>query len=289
MGKLIFLAIFGIFEALAYTLQSDYPFRSNLITSKEIFPDLNKDIFIYKAQSETDKIFINSRDLIATFDKYGVFIEDGGNRRVRFVRVPENLDIERLVDFVYGEFSETYPSMEIEDISVTPKYTIETMPEEFSIIFSQRDLKHAQGYFYVETNSRDRIYFKYSVNAYLEVFKSSERVRKGQILDNYNTYPTKIRFKRFRSEYVTEEQLGSIQAKSYIPKDRDLTMRIVEKMVVVKRGAILKGFVEDGSIYIEIEVTALQDGGIGDEIQIKTYDGTILKGVIMNSKYVKVL
>jgi flagella basal body P-ring formation protein FlgA len=288
MNRIFIFTIFLINSLFSYTLLSDYAFSSNLITSKDIFPNLQKEIFIYKVPENRDKIFISSRDLIDGFKKYGVELDDGGNRRIRFIRVPDNLDLERLENFIYDEFSDFYPFMEIENLSVTPKYDIENMPEDYSIIFSRRDLHHSQGYFYLETDNHDRIYFKYSINATIRVLKSSERIRKGEIIDSRNSYLTDMKFERFRSEYITEDQLGSIQAKTYIPTDRELTSRLVEKMKVVQRGSVLKGFIQDGTIYIEIEVTALEDGGIGDEIQIKSFDGKILKGKIINSKYIKV-
>jgi flagella basal body P-ring formation protein FlgA len=285
----IFKTIFILQTLLfSYTLQSDYPFSGNIITGQDLFPEIRENIFIYKVPKGVNKLFLKSKDIVEKFSKYGIEVEYS-NRRVRFIQVPLEIDLEYLISYISDEFLDRYPSMKINSISVTPKYYIDTLPEEYSVIFTNRNLRKSNGYFYVETENRDRIYFKYSIDADITVLKSSQRVRRGEIISSHNSYTDEMKFERFRSEYVTEDELGAIQAKTYIPKDREITFRRVEKLTVIKKGSIVKGFIKDGGIYIEIEAIALEDGGIGDEVRIRSYDGAILRGVVKNSKLIKIL
>ena len=83
--------------------------------------------------------------------------------------------------------------------------------------------------------------------------------------------------------------MGNVVAKTYIPKNRAILLRSVAKMQVVKRGQYIKGILEDGVVYIEVEVKVLKSGGIGDIIWIETPNGTRLRAKIIDGKSVKIL
>jgi len=272
-----------------YELTADYTFTNSTITGKDIFPDIEQDIFIYKVPNRKGKIYINSNKIIEKFKKYGIEIDKRGVRRVKFIRVSPDACLECIEDYIAEEFENFYSILDIEKVSVYPKNVIKIFPKDYSIVFKNSNLKKSEGYFYLEDNRQNKFHFKYIIKAFLTVIKSAERIRRGTIIDLDNTYSKLVRFKRFRNGYITENQLGDIIAKSYIPKDRELTERQTSKIKLVKRNQYVRGFLKDGVVYIEVEVKALQSGGVDDIIRIETPEGVKLRAKIINSKLVRIL
>lgn len=272
-----------------YTLRSDYTFSSSIITARDLFPSIDKNIFIYKAPKDRFSFYVNANDIEEILKKYGIAIEKDGVRRVKFTHVPEDLCLQCISDQIMDEYINFYPSMIVENVYVYPKYELKELPENYSILFRKSDLRRSEGYFYIEDDKRDKIHFKYIVKAFLNVIKSSQSIRRGEIIDSGNTYSEIIKFDRYRSSYISEGQLGEIVARNYIPKDRELTDRVVEKLKVIERNQIVKGFIRDGSIYIEVEVRALESGGVDDIIEIETPEGAKLRAKVVSRKMVKIL
>ena len=272
-----------------YDLMSDYTFTNSTITGRDIFPEIKKDIFIYRIPNKKNKIFINSNRIAEKFKQYGIKINKKGIRRVKFIRISPDICLECIGDYIAEEFQNFYPILDIEKVFIYPKNAIELFPEDYSIIFKSSNLKKSEGYFYIESDRKQKVHFKYKIKAYLMVIKSAERIKRGTIIDHENTYSQFIEFERFRHNYVTENQLGGIIAKSYIPKDRELTTRQIAKIKLIKRNQYVRGFLRDGVVYIEVEVKALQSGGVDDIIRIETPEGTKLRAKIISGKLVKIL
>jgi len=289
--KFLFLSITLFLNSLfsQYDLDSDYVFYDSVITAQNIFPEIEQDIFIYKLNKNKRSITLNPNQIISKFKKYGIQVNKNGVRRVKFIRVSRDICLDCLGDYISEEFQSFYPMLDIEKVLVFPKNLIKNMPEDYSIIFKNSNLRRSNGYFYIQTDNRRKIHFKYKLKAYLDVIKTAERVRRGTILDSSNTYSKTIKFSRFKSSYITENQLGNIIAKSYIPKDREITERQIEKIKLIKRNQFVQGFIKDGAVYIEVEVRALQSGGVDEIIRVESPDGAKLRGKIVNSKLIEIL
>jgi len=289
--KLIFIFLIFLQTSLfsQYDLMNDYIFSNSTITGKDLFPDIDQDIFIYRVPNGKTRVSINSSRVIEKFKQYGIEINKRGVRRVKFIKVPKHIYLDSISDYIVEEFQNLYPMMEVEKVYIYPKRNIKKLPENYSIIFKNSNLKKSEGYFYIENERREKVHFKYVVKAFINIIKSAERIHRGSILDFENTYSRQIEFKRFRNSYIKENQLGRIIAKSYIPKDRELTERQISKIKLIKRGQYIKGFIRDGVVYIEVEVKALQSGGIEDLISVETPEGVRLRAKIISGKLVKIL
>jgi len=288
--KLLY-SFFFLFQTILFSqfnLDSDYVFYDSVITAKNIFPEIEQDIFIYKLNKNRRSVTLNPNQIISKFKQYGISVNKNGVRRVKFIRVSRDICLDCLGDYIAEEFQNFYPILDVEQVLVFPKKAIKDMPEDYSIIFKNSNLRRSNGYFYIQTDNRRKIHFKYKLKAYLTVIKTSERVRRGTILDSGNTYSTNIKFSRFKSNYITENQLGNIIAKTYIPKDREITDRQIEKIKLIKRNQYIKGFIKDGVVYVEVEVRALQSGGVDDIIRVESPDGARLRGKIINAKLVEI-
>ena len=281
---LSFLYLYG-----NYALKTDYIFSNPIITAKTLFPNIEQDIFIYKAPKNRFTFFLNSNQIIEKLRKYGIEINKNGVRRVKFTYLSEEISLEEISDEIYDEYSQFYPSMIIDEVIVVPKHQLNKLPENYSLVFRESNLRRSKGYFYIEDERDNKIHFKYIINASLDVLKSSQTIRRGEVIDETNTYPQTIKFDRYRSSYLSEEKLSKVVAKHYIPRDRELTDRVVEKLKVIKRNQIVKGFLQDGAVYIEVEVRTLNSGGVGDFINIETSEGAKLKAKIISSKMVQIL
>jgi len=275
-----------------FTLKSDYTFSNSIITAKDIFPSIQKkNIFIYKAPKNRFSFYLNSKDIKKILHQYGIEVDDNRIRRVKFTYVPKDMLIylDAISEQIMEEYRSYYPYITVEDVHIFPKYQLKNFPDNYSIVFRETNLRRSEGYFYIEDENGEKIHFKYIVDAFVNVIKTSQSIRRGEIIDAGNTYSEIVKFDRYRSSYISEEQLGEIVAKHYIPKDRALTTRAVEKLKLIKRNQIVKGFIQDGAIYIEIEVKALTGGGINDIIEIETSEGAKLRAKIVSQKMVQIL
>lgn len=284
----ILLIFFQIFLFSQYILMSDYIFQNSTITGKDIFPEIEQDIFIYKVSNKKNSFSINANDIVNRFKKYGIEVKKQKIKRVKFIRVSSDVCLDCLSGYITDEFQNSYSFLDIEEVFIYPKRSITNFPDDYTVVFKSSNLKKSEGYFYIEERNRRKIHFKFVIKAFLNVIKSSERIKKGSVIDEDNIYYETVKFKRLLNGYITENQLGSIIAKSYIPKDRELIDRMVKKIDVINRNQFVKGFINDGSIYIEIEVKALQSGGIDDVIQIETPEGSKLRAKIISSKLVEI-
>ena len=287
--RLLLFLIFSISLFGEYLLKSDYTFSNPIITAKTLFPNIQKDIFIYKAPENRFSFYLNSNQIVEALRKYGFKISNNGIRRVKFTYVPQNLSLAPIREEILDNFFTTYPNIDIHHIDIIPKHPLKKLPESWSLIFRESNLRRSSGYFYIEDERGNKIHFKYIVDGSIYLLKSDRNIRKGEIIDNSNTYPDITKFDRYRGSYLSEEQLGKVVAKHYIPKDRAITSRMVEKLKVIQRNQIVRGFIQDGAVYIETDIRTLQGGGVGDIITIETSEGAILKAKIVSSKLVQIL
>ena len=271
-----------------FKLYPDYTFTKSVITASDLFPDIRRTIYIYNAKKKT-RISLSAENIAKKLKRYGIEINKNGVRHVRFVKVKKNIDLTPISDEVFSLFENEYPSMIINDIHITPKHPLNYLPEYYTLNFKNSNLRRSQGFFYIETASGKKIHFKYYVDAVIELIQSSQRIRRNEIIDETNTETSSVKFTNFRGKYIDSSQLGNVVAKTYIPKNRAILLRSVAKMQVVKRGQYIKGILEDGVVYIEVEVKVLKSGGIGDIIWIETPNGTRLRAKIIDGKSVKIL
>ncbi len=181
--------------------------------------------------------------------------------------------------------------MDIKNIQIFPKNENDNIniPNNYNLIINDSDLQKSKGLFYIEDTNGNKSYFKFSIDGYLEILKSSINIQRGEFITSSNTIHSTIKFDRYRGDYISASKLNNVVAKGYIPKDREILDRNIEKNHVISKGQMVKGFINDGHIYIETEVKALQNGGIDDFIQVETLEGIRLKAIVINGSFVKIL
>ena len=291
--KKISIATFFIFPsfALSLILNDEYIVNNKNIYAKDIYKEIPKknNFLIGNFENNSTKFYISTMDLIEQFNKNNVSVETTNIRKIKFTYVPAKICINCIADSLQKEFQAKYPDMEIKDISVTPKNDINYLPERYQIVINDSELQKSNGLFYIDDSDGNRIHFKFNIEAYIEIVKSSTNIQKGEALTSSNTIVQKMKFERFRGDYLSVQDLNDVVAKGYIPKDRELFNRNIEKNSVVLKGQMLKGFIRDGNVYMETEVKALQNGGFNDSIQVETTDGIRLKAIIISSGLVKIL
>ncbi len=277
--------------ALSLILNDEYIVNNKSIYAKDIYKSISKknNFLIGNFEHDSTKFYISTMDLIEQFNKNNISVDKTNIRQIKFTYVPATLCINCIADSLQKEFQKKYPDMDIVNVIVTPKNNIDSLPDKYEIVINDSDIQKSNGLFYIEDSDGNRIHFKFNIEAYIEIVKSSTNIQKGEALTSSNTVVQKMKFERFRGDYLSVQDLNDIVAKGYIPKDRELFNRNIEKNSVVLKGQMLKGFIRDGNVYMETEVKALQNGGFNDSIQVETTDGIRLKAIIISSGLVKIL
>lgn len=92
------------------------------------------------------------------------------------------------------------------------------------------------------------------------------------------------------SSAITGDDLAGYQARMTIAAGAVLTQALVAGKTVVKRGQSLSLLASQGSIAISVSAEAMQNGAVGERIQVKNLNsGRVIEATVMNAEQVQAL
>ncbi len=194
---------------------------------------------------------------------------------------------DKLKSFLEKKFLSYYPTMTIENITITPNNQI---PKGFKIkrvYFPKNSIKRERGNFSVifsDDKKEKRVYFKYFIDATVKVLVANIDIRRQTPLsmDFFTMIP--IKFDNFYDKPIVD--IKNLEAKTLIVRGKILTSRMVRKTPDIHRDDEVIAEVVDGAIVLDFPVRALEDGSIGEIIRVKRGERKILKAKIISSNKV---
>lgn len=180
----------------------------------------------------------------------------------------------------------------INNIYLAPSNKIDTpnsLPIEIG--FSQKDAQKERGTFWVifsDGSNKKKLFFKYQIDATLEVLKTKEALKDNILLTTQNTKIERVQLKNIPFELANSHDLGNFETASYMPKDTIIFKNRLKAIDAVKMGErVFVNFISDG-ISIYMEATAKEKGKIGDIITIQTKDKKLLKAKVIGKGSVEI-
>lgn len=196
---------------------------------------------------------------------------------------------------IQAKFLETYPSMSINVLNITP---LGKMPKQFQdariekITFTNAALKRQKGTFsvlFANDKKRKKRYYKYALDASIGIYMTEQILKKNSTLQSHHVRYQTIPFKHFAFKPIDERYFLGYETKRTIRDNRMLTINDLRRIVDVKRGNLLDATLQDGSVALTFKVRAIQEGNVGDIIKVKRGHYKNFKGQITTPSTVEII
>ena len=200
-----------------------------------------------------------------------------------------NTDFPKLRRLIGDRYREYYPTLRLKDISVKPTAFTGidfTFKPECSIRLPKSALHKSIGTFAVRCKKKV-YYFRYTLEGMIRVYKANHQIKKDKIIDSNKVHAEYIPFEKFYAPPITDPGDGRYIARLNIAPSKVLTAANTEPLPAVLKNSSVRCVYRVGSVVIEFDATALQNGKIGDIISVKKSDGKILRGRVVNKKRVE--
>lgn len=270
-----FVILFKFAYGLDYViLEEEYGFRDNKVYSSHLFKDIEKDFMLFEIPKNSHTFRIKSSQLISKFEEEGIQV--GAKGPIVVFKKESSGDIDGIKRYVASLFLQEYRKNNIQ----IKEIILEQMtPFDFErdwikeIDFNKRLLKRNEGTFDVLMQEGDerrkKIFFKYYVDATLDVVQTISPISGGETISYNNAKVVTIPFDKVSSSLMEASQLGNIAARSYTPSDVIVTEdRLVPKIVVRKGDKVIVAIKENG-VLLEFLLEAQKNAAIGDVIKAK--------------------
>ncbi|CAM2860826.1 flagellar basal body P-ring formation chaperone FlgA [Helicobacter burdigaliensis] len=281
MKKIIlFLWLFSLQHIFALDfkiLEETYYFQNNKIYASDIFKDIENDFLILEIPKSSNGYQIKSTQLIDKFEQEGMHV--GAKSALVTFKKAINANTEGIKNHILGLFLQEYAKngIAINDLTIEQMTPIDFNEEDIKEIdFNKKLLKRKEGSFDVVVFNEGRnrkIFFRYTIDATLNVLKTNTPLSGGEPLNYSNTKIEKIPFDKIGVALMEQSDLGRVALRSYTPSDTLLTKdRLIAKRVVKKGDKIVISVKENG-VLLEFVLEAQKNAAIGDVIKAKALQG----------------
>ncbi|TLD86810.1 flagellar basal body P-ring formation protein FlgA [Helicobacter sp. MIT 05-5294] len=277
---LLFCASFA--HALNFlVLEEEYRFKNHTIYAKDLFPELENDFLLFEIPKSANNYQIKTSQMVEKFENEGISV--GSKAPIITFKRAIGGEIDGISKYITAEFLREYQPY---NIQINAVHLEQITPVDFneeaiaSIDFHPKLLKRNEGSFDIVVREKNgdklrnrKVYFKYSIDASLQVVKTSEAISGRQSIGYHNARVVRIPFGKIGSPLMKENEMGKVAVRSYTPKDIVVTHdRLILKRVVRKGDKISVSVKEEG-VLLEFVLEAQKDGAVGDVIKARALQG----------------
>jgi flagella basal body P-ring formation protein FlgA len=165
---------------------------------------------------------------------------------------------------------------------------LENLPDEYSVHFEKRAYLANEGILYIKTPNHRKIFFKYTLNAVVDVYQPRAEIKKGTPLSVLNMKKHSIILDKFRAMPLQEIEPNAYQARHHIKTGKTITKRDITGLTLVKRGSVVNVSLQNGAISISFSAKAVQDGKLGDKISVVQSNEKKMRAVVVGKNRAEV-
>lgn len=283
---LILLLITSFLTLNAYQLAENYVYKNDIIYSNDLFPEIPQKFEILKIPSDKDQYRIDAQIITKTFELHGIAIDTSKTRYVNFTK-QSPIDFTPLKIQLESILREHYPSIQIEEITITPRGYLSTLSKETRGVFDDRFYQHAKGTFYILTPQGLRHYLDYSVVATISVLHTNQKITRRERLSGFNTLLKPIPFVSFKDDPILRLPDQPSRYRSNLKPGQLLTLRNIETIPLVLKNEKVVVEVKSDGLVVEFGATATQEGSLYDIITIQKSDGKRIKAKVIGENRVE--
>ncbi len=283
---LILLLITSFLTLNAYQLAENYVYKNAIIYSNDLFPEIPQKFEILKIPSDKDQYRIDAQIITKTFELHGIAIDTSKTRYVNFTK-QSPIDFTPLKIQLESMLREHYPSIQIEEITITPRGYLSALSKETRGVFDGRFYQHAKGTFYILTPQGLRHYLDYSVVATISVLHTTQKITRRERLSGFNTLLKPIHFVSFKDDPILRLPDQPSRYRSNLKPGQLLTLRNIETIPLVLKNEKVVVEVKSDGLVVEFGATATQEGSLYDIITIQKSDGKRIKAKVIGENRVE--
>jgi len=194
----------------------------------------------------------------------------------------------KLENYIYKKFTGYYPSMSVSSIMIKANSTIPKGYKLSRVFFQKNSLKRENGNFsaiYSKDSYEKRVFLKYHIDATVPVFVATDAITSHTPLDSSMFSIKTIKFTNFYDKPI--QKLAGYESKTYLPKGKILTSRLVRKTPLIYRNSTVNAVASDGGLEVYFTAKALEDGSLGQVIKVKR-DRKILRAKVISQDKVQI-
>ncbi len=201
-----------------------------------------------------------------------------------FISLSYGANLEEVKIALAKEFKNNFPKLIIKNIDLK----ITNLPKDFEqyqfIRIANGRFNQAQGFvraeFKTPTNIQKNVFFRYFMQANLEVLRSERSIQRGDKLSALDYKSVLMDFDKVPPKALTLEDTHNLIAKSNINKNTILKENMFKTMALIRRNDPIIGVLSDGNVDVLIELTALHSADIGERIRAKSKEGKVMQGIV---------
>lgn len=286
MNNLFFSLIILSLTLSGYELQESYTYERSTIYSNDLFPDIPKKFEILKIPEDKTQYRLNAQIISKTFELNGIAVDTGKVRYVNFIQ-KSPVDFTPLKEQLETLLRGQYPSIRIENITITSRGYLSSLGQKSRGIFDENFFQNSKGTFYIVDEHGVRRYLDYSVRATVNVLHSNQKISRRDRLSGFNTHIKQVPFTSFKDIPLTTLPNEPSRFRSNLKAGQLLTVRNIESVPLVLKNEKVIVEVKNDTVIVEFGATATQEGLLYDIITIQKSDGKRVRAKVIGEHRVE--
>ncbi|HDZ4329163.1 TPA: flagellar basal body P-ring formation protein FlgA [Campylobacter jejuni] len=193
--------------------------------------------------------------------------------------------LEEIKTALAKEFRNNFPKIIISQIDLK----ITSLPKDFDqyefLRIANGRFNQAQGFLRAEfktpQNLQKNVFFRYFIQANLEVLKSERAIKRGDKLGAFDYKSVLIDFDKVPLNALTLDDVDNLVAKSNINKNAILRANMFKTTALIRRNDPIIGVLSEANVDVLIELVALQSANMGERIRAKNKEGKVMQGIVV--------
>jgi len=286
--RLFFLFIYASSFLFSFELQEDYEINGFDFNASHINTLIKDDFVIYHFDKNKHKKSFTASKILKKFQDAGIELMDN-TKGIVHVKRSSQFNYASVSNEIKAYYQNFYPHISIKEVNYLQKSFIDDLGKDYSLHFKSKAYLYQRSSLQIRSKKTDKRYFiTYEITATLKVFKARHNINRGKLLTpldlNINIEP----FKRFKSIPVQNALKGRLRLKKRLIEGKILYLQDIEKLPDVLKNKEVNVRYISGNVHLEFIAISLEDGHIGEEINIKKRDGQRLKAKVISPNLVEI-
>jgi len=262
-------------------LKNEYFIKNNLVMLSDIIANAKTDDKkLFSLEKNRHTLRIKSKKLIQLLKQNGYKGYISKHRGYIQFTKQSPINKSKIIAQIRKFYKTKYSVITIQNISVEPNVYMEKLPSFYTIHFQENSYLSRKGMLYIKTLKRREIFFHYLIRAKVTIYQAKKTIERGTEIENRNCQKKSIMLDKFWAMPIQDINKHQYQSKYNIRAGRTITMRNVTGLDLVKRGSQINIFINDANMQITFSAKALQNGELGDTINVRNREGRKIAVVV---------
>lgn len=201
----------------------------------------------------------------------------------------DSKNILNIKDFIRFHYLQTYPSLEINSISLFVRNDFDIQNIKIDAL-NLSSLKNREGHIIINYhNSQYKETIKYSIDAKINVYAANVNIKANSNISESDIAPLRVNFISFNSPPASLKMILDSRAKSYIQASSIILKDKLGKKILVFKDSVVRIYASENGVSISQNAKALQNGSSGDRIRVQNLNTKkILDAIVVDENSVMI-